>query len=87
MTVGSVMSRTVHTCAPGDDPRAALTAMRTYQIRRLPVVGEAGHLVGIVTLADLTRGLGAADAVSSAGVVNTLLGVLTPPGEVIGRAE
>ena len=90
MTVGSVMSRAVHTCTPGDDARAALTAMSTHQLRRLPIVGEAGHLVGIVTLADLTRGLGSDQATTSTGprqVVDTLLGVLTPLREAAADAE
>ncbi|HEY6561870.1 MAG TPA: CBS domain-containing protein [Polyangiaceae bacterium] len=55
MTVGSVMSRNVHTCASDDDVWHVERLMRSAQIRRVPVVGPEGSLVGIVSLGDLAR--------------------------------
>jgi CBS domain-containing protein len=47
--------------APDDlDPVEAATRMRTHRIRRLPVVGPAGDLLGLVTLDDLVYHMGRA---------------------------
>jgi CBS domain-containing protein len=51
--VQEVMSKTVFTCAPGDDARAALDTMRSRKVRRLPVVGHDGQLAGILSLHDV----------------------------------
>lgn len=40
-------------CDPDSDVRAALQAMAQRQLRRLPVVNQAGQLVGIVSLGDI----------------------------------
>jgi len=52
--VKSVMSTGAITAAPGEDVTAALSRMRTEQIRRLPVV-EGEKLVGMLSLADVAR--------------------------------
>ena len=51
--VGDVISKTLHACAPGDDVRAALATMKTEKVRRLPVLGTDGCLVGIVSIHDI----------------------------------
>jgi len=51
--VKDVISKTVYTCAPGDDVRAALDTMRTRKVRRLPVVGQDGRLTGILSIHDI----------------------------------
>jgi CBS domain-containing protein len=51
--VGDVISRTLHACAPGDDLRSALQTMKERRVRRLPVVGQDGRLVGIVSIQDI----------------------------------
>jgi len=51
--VGEVISKTLHACAPGDDVRAALVTMKTEKVRRLPVVGTDGRLMGIVSIHDI----------------------------------
>ncbi len=38
-----------------EDTSEALARMRTHGVRRLPVTGAGGRLVGIVTLDDLLR--------------------------------
>jgi CBS domain-containing protein len=55
MTVGSVMSQQIHACAPEDSVEAAEQIMRQHQIRRLPVLGFEGQLLGILSINDLAR--------------------------------
>src|SRR5689334_21416737 len=45
--VGDVMSKKLVTVHPDDDVEKAMRAMAQYQLRRIPVVGEAMQLVGI----------------------------------------
>jgi CBS domain-containing protein len=51
--VVDVCSRELTTLAPTDSVDDAVKLMRQKAIRRLPVVGESGRLVGIVSLGDL----------------------------------
>lgn len=51
--IEDVMSRDVHCCFPGQDSAEVLETMSTIQVRRLPVVDDNRHLVGIVSLTDL----------------------------------
>jgi predicted transcriptional regulator len=51
--VEEVMSKPAHTCRPSDDVRQALAIMRERRVRRLPVVGERGELVGLLSLDDV----------------------------------
>jgi CBS domain-containing protein len=53
--VEAAMSQPVVTCKPTDTLRALMDSMATHQLRRLPVVGEDGKLLGIVSLADIAR--------------------------------
>jgi len=45
----------VVTCKPEDDVLSALEAMKVHQVRRLPVVDEAGILKGILSVNDIIR--------------------------------
>lgn len=49
-----VMSAPVVTIPEHEESLKAATVMRENQVRRLPVVGEDGRLVGIICLDDLT---------------------------------
>ncbi|HSV30204.1 MAG TPA: CBS domain-containing protein, partial [Candidatus Omnitrophota bacterium] len=53
--VSMVMSTEVQTCHPDDSLEDIAAAMGLRQIRRMPVIGDDGALVGIVTLADIER--------------------------------
>ncbi len=55
ITVESAMSKEVHLCHPGDTVATAEEIMRRCQVRRLPVVDQSGHLVGLLSLADIAR--------------------------------
>ncbi len=53
-TVSEVMTTTVTTALDSDDLKAALDAMGSRQIRRLPVLDKHDRLVGVVSLGDLS---------------------------------
>jgi CBS domain-containing protein len=52
-TVGEIASRDLVTVDPQQDLDEALRLMAQHQVRRLPVVEEDGHLVGILAQADV----------------------------------
>jgi CBS domain-containing protein len=45
----------VATCRENDDVDRAMEAMRTEQVRRIPIVDDRGALIGIVAQADIVR--------------------------------
>jgi CBS domain-containing protein len=47
------MSKMVHSCKPEDSIQQAEEIMRKHKLRRLPVVGATGSLVGILSINDL----------------------------------
>jgi CBS domain-containing protein len=51
--VSDVMSRDLFTCGPNDNVKEAIRMMETHQVRRVPIVDDQGHLLGIVAQADL----------------------------------
>lgn len=46
-------NRPLYTCNENDDVRSALFTMQQQKIRRLPVVNEAGHIQGIISIDDI----------------------------------
>lgn len=55
LRVEDAMARQVLTCRPSDTLEHAEKVMRGGRVRRLPVIGERGALVGFISLADLAR--------------------------------
>jgi CBS domain-containing protein len=53
LQVGKVMSTTLVTCAPEDPLTEALGLMQRHQVRRLPVVGIGGVLLGMLSVNDV----------------------------------
>lgn len=53
ITVGDIMAPEVFTVKESTDTFEAIQFMRRKTIRRLPIVNEAGELVGILTLDDV----------------------------------
>jgi len=51
--VESAMARCVITCQGHDSLVAAENLMRQHQVQRLPVVDEAGRLIGMLSVADI----------------------------------
>jgi CBS domain-containing protein len=53
ITAGSMIGRPVRTCRMEDTVGSVVRLMRRHRIRRIPVVGERGELLGILSVADL----------------------------------
>jgi CBS domain-containing protein len=69
-TVGSVIRTPVVIAEEGEDSSQVLERMRTHGVRRIPVVGVGGKLVGIVTVDDMLKRL-ASDAALLTQIVST----------------
>lgn len=72
ITVGEVVQAPVYTCSPDDDVQVALEAMKQHFVRRLPVEGFGGTVMGIVSMNDIVLASGPRKPVRDAEVVNTL---------------
>jgi CBS domain-containing protein len=72
LKVGAMATKTVVTCAPEDDVQAALDTMKQALVRRLPVVGPSGTLVGILSMNDILMATGTGKAVKCDEVLETL---------------
>ena len=72
LRVGAVASKKLATCAPEDDVQAALATMREGRVRRLPVVGFGGTVLGILSMNDIVLAAGAGTEVGDEDVVRTL---------------
>jgi CBS domain-containing protein len=79
------MAKLVHTCAPDDDLREVEKAMQRWQIRRMPVIDDSGHPVGMISLNDIARG-SQRDGVPAAEVAATLAAVCAPRPVVVATA-
>jgi CBS domain-containing protein len=72
LTVADVVQAPVYTCGPEDDVHAALATMKQHRVRRLPVEGFGGTVLGIVSMNDILRAAGAGKPLRDAEVVETL---------------
>jgi CBS domain-containing protein len=61
----------LRSCAPGDDVRIALQAMREMGVRRIPVA-QSGKLVGIVSLNDIALHARKRNSLTNEEIVETL---------------
>ncbi len=75
VTVGDVARKLVWTCGPDDDVHAALATMKQHRVRRLPVEGFGGTVLGIVSMNDILLAAGARGAIRSDEVVDTFQGI------------
>jgi CBS domain-containing protein len=57
LRVRDAMSSTLFTCRADDPVEAVAKEMEEHQVRRLPVVGDDGAVVGIVVRSDLVRAI------------------------------
>jgi CBS domain-containing protein len=60
VSVGDIMTRTPVMASGTDSPEQAARAMRRAGVRRLPVVGQQGELIGVVSLDDVLEYLAGA---------------------------
>lgn len=72
LTVGDVAQSPVYTCTPEDEADAVLATMRTHRVRRVPVEGFGGTVLGVISLDDVAVAAGADRALADRDVVATL---------------
>ena len=72
MTVCDVVQWPVYTCRPDDDVHAALAAMKEHRVRRLPVEGFGGTVIGVLSMNDIVLAAGPKKPVREAEVVEAL---------------
>ena len=72
LTVGEVVQTPVYTCSPDDDVQAALDTMKQHCVRRLPVEGFGGTIIGIVSMNDIVLASGPRKPLRDTDVVGTL---------------
>jgi len=72
-TAGELMTSPAITIGPGASDREAARLLESEQVKRLPVVDEAGRLVGIVARRDLLRVYLRPDSAVQRDVVNEVL--------------
>ena len=77
LTVSEVVQTPVYTCGPDDDVQTALETMKQHCVRRLPVEGFGGTVMGIVSINDIVLASGARKPVRDAEVVSTLQAICT----------
>lgn len=56
LAVSDLMTSNVQTCTAGDDAMEVLDRMTRGRFRHLPVVDEAGKMVGLVSIGDAVSG-------------------------------
>jgi len=79
-SVCDVMSAAPCCCGPDDDIERVEKIMAEAKVRRVPVVNDAGHTVGIVAQADLARASNGPGLVSERAVAHVLEAVSQPGG-------
>jgi len=75
--VMTAMAKHVFTCTEADDVDAVERAMSEHQIRRMPVIDDQGHPIGIISLNDIARAA-SAGKLPATEVTATLAAVSTP---------
>jgi len=64
VTAKDVMTRDPITCSPDDDLHDVINKMEKRRVRRIPVTDSTGHLLGIITQADLATRAGQREKVA-----------------------
>jgi CBS domain-containing protein len=75
LTVNEVATKDVLSCRPEDDVHAVLAAMKARRVRRMPVEGFGGTVLGIVSMNDLLLAAGPRKEIRSDEVVTTYQGI------------
>jgi CBS domain-containing protein len=70
--IAEVAQSPVYTCSPDDDLEAVLATMKQHHIRRVPVEGFGGTVLGVISLDDMALAAGRAHAVADSAVLETL---------------
>jgi CBS domain-containing protein len=77
IAVSAAMSKHPHSCKADDTLPRAIALMAEAQVRRLPVIDGAGHLVGILSLADIASGAAVLGQDDAEALVFQLLGAVS----------
>jgi CBS domain-containing protein len=72
LKVGAVATKTVVSCAPEDELHQVLELMKQALVRRLPVLGFGGTVLGIVSMNDLLLAADSDASIRSEDVLDTL---------------
>jgi CBS domain-containing protein len=86
ISAAQAMTTQVHACLPTDSLDDALTTMKRYQVRRLPVVDANGHLQGVLSMNDIARAVGKKGAPSATSVLDAMAGICAPRGVEVAFA-
>jgi len=92
LNVRLAMSGQASTCSPDDSVEAAERTMLEHQVRRLPVVDQDQHVLGVLSLNDLARACCAGLRRGKVGprpddLVRTLGAVCEPRSGAVATAE
>jgi CBS domain-containing protein len=90
MTVNDLMTRTVHTCRPGDHLHIATKHMCEHHCGCLPVIDDAGRVVGLLSHRDVCVAASSHDRPLSALTVSDAMStdvVVCAPGDSLATAE
>lgn len=82
--VEDAMAKKILTCRASDEVQDAQRQMQNEQIRRLPVIGNQGELIGILSMADIARASvhaqhGQHPEIPAREVAETLARISAPP--------
>lgn len=70
--VGEVVTGRLYTCSPDDEVESVLETMREQAVRRVPVAGFGGTVLGMVSMNDIVLAVGAGKSVRGAAVIDAL---------------
>jgi CBS domain-containing protein len=92
VTVAEVMSDKLYSCAPDDEIHLTLQTFREARVRRLPVVGRDGSLVGVLSIDDILsraepKALGKEPELSTDEAIRTFRSITQRPGHEIAATR
>jgi CBS-domain-containing membrane protein len=88
LAVRDAATRPAFTCGANDDIHTALKTLRQHQIRRMPVIGPNGKLVGILCLDEIVLHVQKTEGktgISYEDVVNTLKAICEHRGAEVSK--
>jgi CBS domain-containing protein len=78
ISVAEVAQGPVYSCSPEDDVNAVLATMRQHRIRRVPIEGFGGRVLGIISIDDVALAAGPKRPVADRDVVGALQAIHSP---------
>ncbi len=82
--VTAAMATHVYSCTESEDVAAVARRMSHHQIRRMPVIDDRGHPIGIISVNDLARA--AASGKLPAAQITSTLAAVTAPRPIMATA-